>query len=138
MVGVVALERGPLRQRGEITHAHLLHGEGGDVRQHAPGHTEDPRGVTSGRDGHETHAEHGGLAPMGVAIEQTEDPVIGHEHVVHLVVERSGASQPLHVPAVGEHDLLARKHRGEQSDVPVLVELELPVAERQESGAHEL
>ena len=101
----------PGGQRRHIAHPELRLGQLRDVVQHALGHAERPGSVTGRGHRHHPHPGGGRTPPRRFTSEQRERPALRNEDIVDGVVVGAGAFQPLNVPAVFEHHLLARDDR---------------------------
>ncbi len=129
------LERLAAGQRGHVTHPVLRRGQLLDVVEHALGHPERPRRMTSGRHRHHAHPAGRRAAPAWLGGEQCEGAVLGNEYIFDAVVIGPGALESLHMPAVLEGDLLARDHRHRHLREPFTGPAHLAVVHREEAGA---
>ena len=136
MVRQAFLEGRAAGQRCHVTHPVFRGGQFLDVVEHALGDAERPRGMSGGRHGHHSHPDRRRRSPVRLGGEQREGPVRGHEHVLDVIVVGAGSLEPLHMPAVVEDDLGARKdghlHVGQALADPA----DLAVVHRQEAGRH--
>ena len=121
-------------QRRHVTHPELRGGQLLDVVEHALGNPERPRCVTGGSDGHQAHAGRRRRAPVRFTGEQRKGPVLRHEHVHRVVVIGASSLETLHIPAVGEGDVIARHDRHLHVGKALADPAHLAVVHRDESG----
>ena len=88
------------------------------------------------RDRYEAHEEDGRFTSKGRLAHQLECPAERHEQILHVVVERAGRLQSLHVPPVGEDDLLAGDDRHHELRHAAFAYGHLTVHGCDEPGAH--